>query len=137
MRPPGKSLPAVFHLPGIIHNRVPFSSFASSIQNYTEKVGSFHSYNAIRRAIRVWEQATPLVFQEIPYDEIRHKRRKEADIMVLFASGFHGDSSPFDGTGGFLAHAFFPSAGLGGDVHFDLDEPWMLENRDVSGKKVP
>ncbi|XP_060110460.1 matrix metalloproteinase-15 [Heteronotia binoei] len=102
-----------------------------SIQNYTEKVGRFHSYSAIRRAIRVWEQVIPLVFQEIPYDEIRYKRRKEADIMVLFASGFHGDSSPFDGTGGFLAHAFFPSTGLGGDVHFDLDEPWMLENRDV------
>ncbi|XP_063168765.1 matrix metalloproteinase-15 [Candoia aspera] len=107
-----------------------------SIQNHTEKLGFFHSYDAIRRAIRVWGQVTPLAFQEIPYNEIRQTRRGEADIMVLFASGFHGDSSPFDGTGGFLAHAYFPGPGMGGDVHFDLDEPWTLENTEVLGNNL-
>ena len=86
------------------------------------------SRDVVRReltcALDVWARHTLLTFTETYEDD-------KADIQVTFHSRYHGDGYPFDGPGSVLAHAFFPGAGRGGDVHLDQDENWS-ERREIS-----
>ncbi|XP_072899698.1 collagenase 3-like [Hemitrygon akajei] len=95
------------------------------IQNYTPKLTESYVVDAVRRALEAWSEITPLTFTRISDGE--------ADLMISFQRGRHGDGSPFDGPGKFLAHAFAPGINLGGDTHFDADEDWSL---DPEGKNV-
>ncbi|KAM9753946.1 LOW QUALITY PROTEIN: matrix metalloproteinase-16-like [Menidia menidia] len=94
-------------------------------------LGEERTHGAIRRAFDVWRRVTPLTFQELPAPS--EANGTLSDILMLFASGYHGDMSLFDGEGGSLAHAYYPGAGIGGDTHFDADEPWTLDNENPEG----
>ena len=61
-----------------------------------------------------WAEVSNLEFDSV--------NQEPADIVLLFGARSHGDPYPFDGPGGVLAHAYYPSSG--GDVHFDEDELW-------------
>jgi len=68
----------------------------------------------------MWSQVTPLTFSETT---------NVSDIEIIFASGRHASCGPFDGRGGVLAHAFYPSgSSTGGDAHFDEAETWTVES---------
>ncbi|KAM9389495.1 stromelysin-2-like [Phaethornis superciliosus] len=86
------------------------------ILNYTPDMLQADVDEAIAKAFQLWSSVTPLRFTRL--------YSGQADIMISFAAGFHGDFYSFDGPGGTLAHAYPPGSGIGGDAHFDEDENW-------------
>ncbi|XP_064501233.1 stromelysin-1-like [Pseudopipra pipra] len=86
------------------------------ILNYTPDMLQADVEEAIAKAFQLWSSVTPLRFTRV--------YSGQADIMISFAAGFHGDFYSFDGPGGTLAHAYPPGSGIGGDAHFDEDENW-------------
>jgi hypothetical protein len=62
----------------------------------------------------MWSDVSSLQFVKLPASDT-------ADIDIKFARLEHGDGADnaFDGPGGVLAHAFYPTTG---NVHFDDDE---------------
>ncbi|OCT96138.1 hypothetical protein XELAEV_18013821mg [Xenopus laevis] len=87
-----------------------------SIVNYTPDLRRQVVDDAIQRAFGVWSNVTPLQFTKVSSGN--------ADIFIRFGARTHGDSNPFDGPSGVLAHAYGPGRGIGGDAHFDEDERW-------------
>uniref|UniRef100_A0A671V5N9 Matrix metallopeptidase 15 n=1 Tax=Sparus aurata TaxID=8175 RepID=A0A671V5N9_SPAAU len=105
-------------------------------QHIPSSLGEELTFEAIRQAFDVWRRVTPLTFEELPAVSnvnTNSSQTELADILLMFASGYHGDMSLFDGEGGSLAHAYYPGPGIGGDTHFDADEPWTLENHNPAG----
>ncbi|KAF0030791.1 hypothetical protein F2P81_017522 [Scophthalmus maximus] len=85
------------------------------IVNYTPDLKKSDVDRAIRNALNIWSDVTPLVFKKL--------HQGNADIMIK-----HGDYNPFDGPDGLLAHAYPPGQGMGGDTHFDEDEHWTKDS---------
>ncbi|CAG5129335.1 unnamed protein product, partial [Candidula unifasciata] len=83
------------------------------------KVSEKDQLSAIESALDLWSRVTPLTFQ---------RTQDNPDIEMRFVRGEHGDGphNSFDGQGRVLAHAYGPGGGVGGDAHFDEDEPWTV-----------
>ncbi|KAJ8280886.1 hypothetical protein GJAV_G00060490 [Gymnothorax javanicus] len=94
------------------------------IVNYTPDLEKADVDRAIRNALNVWSEVTPLKFKKL-HEGI-------ADIMIGFGSKEHGDYNPFDGPNGLLAHAYPPGQGIGGDTHFDEDENWTKDSHEYN-----
>ncbi|QBQ01590.1 mp-nase [Hyphantria cunea granulovirus] len=82
-------------------------------------------------AFALWERTTSwktnrtiLRFTQIEDND------ESANIKIRFQRNNHNDSYPFDGPGGILAHAFFPTKG---ELHLDVDEPWMVNETQPDG----
>jgi hypothetical protein len=79
-------------------------------------------HEQVEDALDEWAKYAALTFTET----LSPNQNQSIDIM--WATGEHGDGSPFDGPGDILAHAFYPAPPnpepIAGDMHFDDDETW-------------
>ncbi|PRQ53777.1 putative interstitial collagenase [Rosa chinensis] len=71
---------------------------------------------AVAQAFSTWAKNTHFTFSKA-------QNYQSADLKVSFHKGDHGDGNSFDGPGGQLAHAAYPTEGA---LHYDADETWSV-----------
>jgi hypothetical protein len=88
--------------------------------NGTGDISGDREWDDVRQGFDLWAQQTPLTFTEV-------SDPSQADIVVSWETGDHGDGDPFDGPGDVLAHASYPNPYEHRQVilHFDEDETWV------------
>lgn len=77
----------------------------------------------IQRALASWSEVVNVDFHQV------NTFGNSNGIDISFASGSHGDGTPFDGPGRVIAHTFYPPPNpesIAGDLHFDLSETWRI-----------
>jgi hypothetical protein len=95
--------------------------------NGTDKLNGTIEEDLVRDAFSLWSNETSLSFTEV-------NASSQADIVIGWAPGEHGDGDSFDGPGNVLAHASYPNPYTDRQVflHFDDDERWVdSETRNV------
>lgn len=122
---------------------------AGRIGQYTARVGDGWDGPGLNAAdVRYVYQ---ILTEKLPADEVRRQFGRAMDewaryiqvsfaeginplapstIAIEFTTGSHGDAYPFDGTGGVLAHTFYPAPPnpepIAGDMHLDETENWQV-----------
>ncbi len=84
------------------------------LSNEIPKFGKEKTRSHIQEAFNDWARYAPLKIREATADET-------PEFTISFQEGNHDDGFPFDGAGGTLAHAFFPTDGR---LHLDATEEW-------------
>jgi hypothetical protein len=93
--------------------------------NGTDQLPGDTEHQVITQAFSLWAAQAPLTFTLVT-------DQGQADIVIGWATGDHGDGDPFDGSGDVLAHSSFPNPYDDRQVflHFDDDEHWVNTDRD-------
>ena len=95
-----------------------------AFKSVTEKLPDSSAKSEMVRAFTEWAKYVKLTFTSTT------TASASRTIAVMFARGAHGDSYPFDGPGGTLAHTFYPAPShpepIAGDMHLDADENWHI-----------
>lgn len=93
-------------------------------RSLTPKIEENAERNEVARALAEWARFTSIDW--ISTVDLAASRT----VTILFAHGSHGDSYPFDGPAGTLAHTFYPAPPnpepIAGDMHLDADENWQV-----------
>ena len=91
--------------------------------NGTDQLPGDTEQQVITQAFALWAAQAPLTFTQVG-------DQGQADIVIGWATGDHGDGDPFDGPGDVLAHSSFPNPYDDRQVflHFDDDEHWVDSN---------
>ncbi|HEY3738617.1 MAG TPA: matrixin family metalloprotease, partial [Bryobacteraceae bacterium] len=109
-----------------------WSQDSNGVANLTWSLGPTPANIAIEtiqalfiQAQQQWGSAVLLNFTQAS-DETANR-----NVDLGFYSYAHGDSYPFDGPGGVLAHTFFPAPPnqepIAGDMHLDASEAWTTD----------
>ncbi|WP_345156890.1 matrixin family metalloprotease [Flavobacterium ginsengisoli] len=100
-------------------------------ENGTNDIAGTDEKTALVQAMQVWSSVTSLTFTEVT-------SAANADIVIKWAVGDHGDGAPFDAVNGVLAHAFFPppNGAYAGDLHFDDSETWTTSVQYTSSQPI-
>ncbi|CAJ0942699.1 unnamed protein product, partial [Mesorhabditis belari] len=105
------------------------------ISKYTEDIPKRVIRSQVQKGFELWSKQ--IVINSLPQMSITFEEatsEDKADITLTWVEAEHGDTFPFDGSGGtnnILAHTFFPDynvqSRLNGDIHFDDAEKWDME----------
>jgi len=99
-----------------------FRTLSFAFETGTGDLAGTQERQPVRNAFTTWQQQIPIDFVEVG-------TANNPNFTIGWFTGNHGDSSPFDGVGNTLAHAFYPPPCGGqhaGKCHFDDAEVWSL-----------